>query len=135
MSFAKSKEGRLLKPGLTSVGYPSVVLGRNNTKMVHSLVAEAFIGKRPAGFDVCHKDGNKENNCVTNLMYASRATNNHQASFHGKRKMKYCDVLYVRDNPHLTLDYLAKKFNVSIYCVWAIRKKRLWNYDVDRLFL
>ena len=38
-----------------------------STKRIHVLVAEHFIGKIPKGYHVHHKDGNKQNNVVTNL--------------------------------------------------------------------
>jgi hypothetical protein len=68
------KKGRLLKPGLTSVGYPSVALCRK-THLVHRLVAAAFIGPCPAGWEVRHKDGSRTNNAVHNLEYGTRKDN------------------------------------------------------------
>ena len=41
--------------------------GRRETKRIHVLVAEAFIGKVPPGYHVHHIDDNKQNNIVTNL--------------------------------------------------------------------
>lgn len=43
--------------------------------LVHQLVAESFIGPRPTGADVNHRDGNRKNNCVENLEYVSRSEN------------------------------------------------------------
>lgn len=68
--------GRLLK--LTSKGprgYLVVNLGRGNHRRVASLVAEAFIGPRPAGMDVCHRDCDTSNNAVSNLRYDTRQGN------------------------------------------------------------
>lgn len=56
-------------------GYLVVQLGRGHKRTVHSLVAEAFIGPRPKGMDINHKDGNKKNNNVGNLEYCSRSAN------------------------------------------------------------
>jgi len=81
-SFARGN-ARVLKPGLTSVGYPSVVLGRGNTNLVHSLVAEAFIGPRPAGHEVLHGDGTRDNNVLSNLRYGTRAENLADSKAHG----------------------------------------------------
>ena len=69
------RRGALLKPGLTSVGYPSVSLGRNNTHLVHKLVAAAFIGPCPAGCEVRHRDGSRDNNTLSNLEYGTRRDN------------------------------------------------------------
>lgn len=69
------QKGRILKQAKASHGYKTVCLGRNNTQSVHVLVASAFIGPCPAGFEVRHLDGNPENNASDNLLYGSRADN------------------------------------------------------------
>lgn len=64
-------------------GYPFVDLrGRDSEgnykrrlARVHSLVAEAFIGPRPKGAVVNHKDHNRQNACVDNLEYITQAEN------------------------------------------------------------
>lgn len=53
--------------------------GINKTYSVHSVVAEVFIGKRPEGFQVNHKDGNKHNNFASNLEYVTRSQNTKHA--------------------------------------------------------
>ena len=74
---------RLLRPGLISVGYLSVALGRGNTKLVHRLVAEAFFGTCPPGHEVLHTDGSRDNNRVENLRYGTRAENIEDSKAHG----------------------------------------------------
>lgn len=64
---------RILRPGLTSRGYPSVVLYDGSSPKspqsytVHTLVCAAFIGPRISGLTVNHIDGDKTNNAVSNL--------------------------------------------------------------------
>ena len=41
--------------------------GFNHTTRIHRLVAETFIGNIPRGYHVHHKDGNRQNNCLSNL--------------------------------------------------------------------
>jgi hypothetical protein len=48
---------------------------KRRTYKVHSLIAEAFIGKRPVGLDVSHKDGDATNNAPDNLLYETRKDN------------------------------------------------------------
>ena len=55
------------------------------TRTVHSLVAEAFLGPRPAGLLVLHNDGNQLNNAVSNLRYGTYAENWQDAFDHGYR--------------------------------------------------
>src|SRR5262245_46396327 len=77
---------RLLKPMLKE-GRPTVSLtrGAGTTRWfsVHSLVAEAFIGPRPKGMTVNHKDGDKANNQLDNLEYLSNRDQQLHAHAHG----------------------------------------------------
>jgi len=49
--------------------------GKPHTKLVHRVVAEAFLGPCPEGLEVDHKDAHKENNCIDNLEYVTRKEN------------------------------------------------------------
>jgi len=51
------------------------VRGKATTYRVHRLVAEAFLGPRPEGTEINHRDGNKANNAVANLEYVSHQAN------------------------------------------------------------
>ena len=52
-----------------------VCLGARNVKYVHHLVAHAFIGPRPDGLVIDHRDGDPTNNDVRNLRYVTQAEN------------------------------------------------------------
>lgn len=59
-------------------GYLRVSLYRDRraiTYKVHRLVAQAWIGECPDGYQVNHKDGHKRNNHVNNLEYATNREN------------------------------------------------------------
>lgn len=80
------------KPGayksltVSSVGYPMTTLYSGKDRKwatVHTLVAEAFLGPRPPRADIRHLDGDKLNNCVSNLQYGSRSENLRDAVKHG----------------------------------------------------
>lgn len=102
--FQKSRKGffhkhhiksRILRSGLTAQGYPSVVLGRGNTRLVHRLVAEAFIGPPLNGQEVRHKDGSRVNCVHGNLEYGTRAQNIADAKRHGtyqEGRRKICKI-------------------------------------------
>lgn len=49
--------------------------GKKHTRTVHSLVLEAFVGKRPKGYQCNHIDGNKHNNFVSNLEWMTPSQN------------------------------------------------------------
>lgn len=63
----------------TRQGYMAISLmkpeGGHTHKFVHVLVAETFIGERPMGYCVNHKDGIKTNNYVSNLEYVTHSDN------------------------------------------------------------
>lgn len=74
----KRKKPALLVPCLNKFGYLNVCLrkdGKARVLKVHRLVAEAFLpnpGNKP---QVNHKDGDKTNNCVQNLEWATASEN------------------------------------------------------------
>lgn len=69
--------------------YPSYCMqddeGNWHNKYTHHLVAEAFIGPRPDGLNVLHKDDDKENSHRSNLEYGTQSKNIKQAYDRGTR--------------------------------------------------
>lgn len=63
-------KGKMLSP--TGGEYLSVGLGSHPIR-VHKLVAEAFLGPRPAGQEVRHLNGNHHDCRLVNLSYGTRA--------------------------------------------------------------
>lgn len=57
--------------------------GSGSTKNVHSLVAEAFLGPRPDGMEVCHNNGDGHDNRVENLRWDSHQENQRDLVRHG----------------------------------------------------
>ncbi len=61
---------RVMRPSTSRTGYPQLNLYRDGKVKhfyVHRLVAEAFIGPIPDGYEVNHKDGSKTNANADNL--------------------------------------------------------------------
>lgn len=89
-------KGRTLRPATDKIGRRNVVLyGVDNkkTRRIHQLVAEAFIGPRPPGMEVCHRDGDPGNNHVSNLRYGTHSENMIDKKRHGtdyQRNKKTC---------------------------------------------
>lgn len=73
------RTNRILKQQVNTHGYKIISLRvqKNVSKTigVHILVASAFLGKRPTGYIVNHKDGNKQNNNASNLEYTTYSGN------------------------------------------------------------
>lgn len=94
-SLKRGKE-RVLKFGSSGIGYKNVKLykgGATKTYLVHSLVALAFIGKKPKNLVIDHKNSNIKNNNVDNLHYVTQRFNTQK-----RRKLdhssKYVGVHY-----------------------------------------
>lgn len=77
--IGKKSKYRLLVPMVHQQGYERVRLsvgGKHRFFLVHRLVATAFIPNPDNKATVNHLDGNKHNNCVENLEWATQAENN-----------------------------------------------------------
>ena len=79
----KCGKERILKPGWNAGGYLKVHLFKNaaaQDRLVHRLVAEAFIPNPENKPQVNHKDENKLNNCVNNLEWSTAKENSNYGS-------------------------------------------------------
>ena len=69
---------RVLSPWMSANGYLMIELrpgGKAVKNSVHAIVAEAFHGPRPAGYEVNHIDGIKYNNLASNLQFVTHGQN------------------------------------------------------------
>ncbi len=64
-------------------GYVHVGLAGGNTKTIHRLVLEAFVGQCPSGMECRHLDGNPANNRLSNLCWATHQENETDKVRHG----------------------------------------------------
>ena len=145
----KRWRGRILRQ-TASHGYLRVSLsgnGKTAQPLVHAIVATAFLGERPIGFQVCHSDGNPKNNVVTNLRYGSPKDNARDRSSHGREwrggaheptrgeavhtaRLTEDDVRRIRSTP---LTYgahrrLAKEYGVARATISSILANRSWKH-------
>lgn len=138
----KTYVGRVLNQVTLKIGYYAVapvINGKNKTTYVHELVADAFIGKRPEGASVNHKDGVKTNNVFTNLEYTTHAGNMRHAAQtgllkrgedHGGSKLTEIEVVNLRADRTLGISFskLAAKYGVSIATAFNVVNKKLWSH-------
>ena len=93
--YLVSDDGRVWgKRGQLSVfvdksGYYRLGLYRGTNRIncrVHILVADAFMGARPAGKVIRHIDGNHKNNSVANLAWGTQSENVRDSVEHGTQR-------------------------------------------------
>lgn len=86
---ARRYKGKLRAPHSHQWGYPSYtlnLLGERKTMCAHTLVALAFLGPRPKGMQIRHKDGDCMNPTVENLAYGTPVENNQDTIRHGRNQ-------------------------------------------------
>jgi len=106
---------------------------------VHALVAAAFIGPRPQGLEVNHKNGNRLDNRVSNLEYITPEANREHAILnrlfpHGERtksaKLKAVDVVAIRrlSSDGVAPVKIASLFGVSRGAIHHIKNGNTWKH-------
>jgi len=82
--------GYVMKPRLGAWGYLYVNLSKNGKRIktlkIHRLVAQHFIPNPDNKVDVNHKDGDKQNNLIPNLEWATKSENTLHAFRTGLKK-------------------------------------------------
>lgn len=131
------KEEKIIATQKQNGGYIIAHLHIDNVRKartVHSLVATTFLGPRPQGSDVCHNDGNRTNNGLTNLRYATRKENQKDRLEHGtfyasatQAKLTPRQIKRIRALKGVfTQVVLAKKYNVHYKTINKILNGKTW---------
>ncbi len=112
-------------------GYRAVWLGGRGGKnhYVHRLMAFAFIGSPPGdGYQVAHWDGDKTNNHVSNLRWATSSENNRdQRRLDAHPKLTQKQVDEIRSRKGETYTALGKEFGVGFSHISRIINRIMWN--------
>ncbi|MBY6273488.1 MAG: hypothetical protein CW346_14925 [Bacillaceae bacterium] len=121
----------VLRPYVGSDGYLYVDLykgGKRYRKLVHRLVAEAFLGHLPPGKVVNHKDHDRTNARVSNLEYVTISENNADAARFGSvGKLTVEDVRAIRAS-HESHSALARRYGVTKQAIMYVRSRRTWAH-------
>lgn len=135
-----TRVGKILKPGVSNHGYSRVVLSHKNVLRyvsVHTLVAEAFRGPRPAGKDCLHKDGVKSNCRASNLKWGTKKENAADAIKHGHQvrgetsaHAKITDeiVMSIRFDDFRSHPEIAKDYGITAGHVSNLVSGRAWGH-------
>ena len=151
-SLARSVKGKggsyYIKPGRVLILVPSRYVyldvclsdkdGHSQSLRVAGIVAAAFIGPRPGGQQIDHKDGDKKNNCVWNLRYLTPKQNINADNYdrkilcgeaNGFSKLTREDVVEIK---RLALEGMSqsaigKQFNIHQTHVGKIINDKLWR--------
>lgn len=134
MATREDKDG-YLKVALVSSETPE---GKRHRYSVHRLVLENFCPIENMGnFQVNHKDGNKTNNKLENLEWATyqeninhAIKNNLRAKVNGSAKLTKDDVLEIIElllSKKYTNIEIAKRYNVNEETIGRIKRKQSWK--------
>lgn len=119
-----------------TAGYRRVTMGDEQRQVSH-LVAEAFVGPRPAGHEVCHLNGIQDDDRPENLAYGTPRENAQQRAAHGTTargeicgpsKLTEDAVREIRRVGNGHSDKLAKKFGVSTSAVRRVLQGNTWAH-------
>lgn len=138
-----TQAGRVLNPA--RCGRYALVSLRNKGRVwavhVHTLVAAAFLGPRPAGQQVNHKDGDKRNNRSDNLEYTTMPANMRhavenalvrQGERHPRAKLTADDVAEIRrlHAAGVSQADIARRFGRHPATVNHVVRGRHWRREV-----
>lgn len=139
--------GRIMKTKPDAKGYVRIGLQWNTHKLVHRLVAEAFI-PNPDGLPaVNHIDGNQQNNAASNLewvshsdnmrhswrnlaTYANRVSRNPKGERSSSAKLTASKVRAIRAayGRGTSQRVLAARYGVTKPAIQAITSRRTWKH-------
>ena len=126
----------ILKPLPTNSGYVRVRIYYNNSsayKSIHRLVAIAFLQNIDNLSVVNHKDGNKLNNKVSNLEWASYSDNINHAYIHNLRKVKYGDESHMSKYSRKQITLACQLMEQGTYTLQEI--ELVTDIDIAMLYL
>jgi len=139
-SYYRTFKSKILKHAPSS-NYPSVSLWKDMVcvqKLVGHLVMLTFVGERPEGMEVCHKDGVPRNSRLDNLYYGTPKQNasdkiRHGTHLNGERLgwsvLTEADVLWIRANAgKIYQKDMAAKFGIRQSAISRVINRKHWRH-------
>lgn len=139
----QTRPEKLMHPSPTKFGHLAVCFSRGSErsrKLVHRLVAEAFIGPCPTGEHHCaHWDGDPANNKVENLRWATAAENAADTKRHGHlrqgeesnlSRLTEADVIQIRSDASCgkSAAFLAEEYSMTAAGIYKIINRENWKH-------
>jgi hypothetical protein len=134
------KSNKILKPMISGqYKYLTVVLskkGKVKRFYIHRLVAKHFLPNPENKYTVNHINGNKFDNNILNLEWATPSEQNNHAYINKLKlagencnlsKLKEFEVLEIFKDKTSKLKDIAKRYNISEGTVSQIRRKIIWK--------
>lgn len=131
--------GKWLNGSVGRGGYLQIsVGGRSSQRSVrtHVMVCTAFHGPRPAGQEVRHLNGNRQDNRADNLVWGTRAQNMEDARAHGtltrgsaspRTDLTDDDVRHIRSSSRTGRE-LAAYHGVSPMTISRVINRKTWRH-------
>ena len=142
--FPRNQRGKTIKLRSTPFGYLDVGLhkeGKYKRCRVHRLVAEAFIDNPENKPEVNHDDGDKTNNHVRNLYWATRKENMDHAVATGLLNVKgennyinkltqeeVKNIISTLQNTNQSIISIAKDYNINRQSIYNINTGISWSW-------
>ena len=136
--------GQMMKVRVCYHGYARAYLSTNGkckSIYVHRLVLEAFVGPKPSRkHQSAHNDGNRTNNTLANLRWATPTDNARDRIRHGtylfgetgtSAKLTACEVIEIRrlcSKHEMQMKEIAALFGVEPSTIYAIRTRKSWKH-------
>ena len=130
----KFKKNKILNPSTNNKGYLYISLYKNNTqirRLVHRIVAEAFLSNPREKLTVNHINGIKTDNAVINLEWATYSENNKHAFANGLKCNKGLLNGQKNSQSKLTKDQVIE---IRALCDLGVKRKDIilkMGLDVD----
>lgn len=139
----RNTNGYVLKPRLSNSGYHRVALSKNCTyshRTVHRLVLAAFSGKPGEGVEGRHLDGDRTNNCLSNLAWGTKLENASDRIAHGRQvrgsKVRIAKlnerrvqiIKWLLAKGEMSQQRIANLFGVSQTKISAIKLGHTWKH-------
>jgi len=139
-------DGEIIHGKIHHKGYRRVLPNGKHGKVqaVHQLVAAAFLGPCPDGYEIDHCDTRKTNNWVGNLEYVTHAENIRRSELYGlpadrrgenngRAKLTWDDVADIRAAAAqgVTKAELSRQYEVTDVTIGNIVSGKLWPIRMD----